>query len=164
MPKFNLSQRSIKRLQGVHKELCSVVSRAIVLTTIDFGVSEGLRTLERQKELVKEGKSQTMKSNHLTGHAVDLVAFIDGKVNWDHDNYVEIAEAVRKAAEELKVGIRWGGAWKFEQDDHVGHNIVDWRGSMQELTEEYVSLRRSEGGKPFLDMPHFELNPVRDYQ
>ena len=109
---FNLGQRSKDRLKGVDERLIKVVERAIELTEVDFTVLEGLRTPERQKQLVNEGFSQTLKSKHLTGHAVDLGAFVNGTVSWDKEHYHTIAEAMKKSAEELKINIRWGGDFK----------------------------------------------------
>jgi peptidoglycan LD-endopeptidase CwlK len=109
---FALGQRSRERLKGVDERLVKVVERAIELTEIDFTVLEGLRTPERQKQLVADGFSQTLKSKHLTGHAVDLGALVNGVVSWDKQPYHKIAEAMKKSAEELKVNIRWGGDFK----------------------------------------------------
>ena len=75
---YKLSQRSLDRLEGVDERLVAVVKQAITTTKIDFGVIQGMRTLEMQKELVAKGASQTMKSKHLTGHAVDLMAYVSG--------------------------------------------------------------------------------------
>ena len=77
---FSLSQKSISRLNGVHPNLVKVVKRAIEISQIDFCVTEGVRTEKRQKELVAAGASQTMKSRHLTGHAVDLAAMVGGGI------------------------------------------------------------------------------------
>lgn len=109
---FSLGERSKINLKGVDIRLVRIVEQAIKETTIDFTVTEGLRTPERQQQLVNDGFSQTMKSKHLTGHAVDLVALIDGKVSWDKQHYPEIARAMKKAADEQKVKIRWGGDFK----------------------------------------------------
>lgn len=109
---FNLGQRSKDRLKGVDERLVKVVERAIELTEVDFTVLEGLRTPERQKQLVSEGFSQTLKSKHLTGHAVDLGALVNGTVSWDKEHYYTIAKAMKKSAEELKINIRWGGDFK----------------------------------------------------
>jgi len=119
---FVLSNRSIDRLTGVHADLCAVVRRAIQITPIDFCVTEGLRTIERQEKLFASGASQTMKSRHLTGYAVDLAAMIDfdgdGKpeVRWDWGLYEKLAVAMKAAAAELKVKIVWGGDWKTLRD------------------------------------------------
>jgi len=150
---FKLSQRSLDRLEGVKPELVDVVKRAIELTTIDFGVIEGLRTEERQKELVAKGASKTMKSKHLTGDAVDLMAYIGSRASWEIKCYDEIADAMKAAAKELGVGLIWGCAWHID-------NIVDYEGTMEEAMNEYVDLRRSQGKRPFLDGPHFQVTDI----
>jgi peptidoglycan L-alanyl-D-glutamate endopeptidase CwlK len=109
---FALGSRSKERLVGVDPRLIKVVERAIEITDIDFTVLEGLRSPERQKQLVNEGFSQTLKSKHLTGHAVDLGALVNGAVSWDKEHYHTIAKAMKKSAEELKINIRWGGDFK----------------------------------------------------
>ena len=109
---FSLSERSKINLQGVDIRLVRIVEQAIKETKIDFTVTEGLRTPERQKQLVNDGYSQTLKSKHLTGHAVDLVAIVNGKVSWDKEHYPEIARAMKKAADDQQVKIRWGGDFK----------------------------------------------------
>ena len=147
---FKLSSRSKERLIGVDTDLVEVVERAIELTKVDFGVTEGLRSLEKQKELVARGASQTLKSKHLEGKAVDLVAYLGSRISWEITFYDDIAEAVREAAKELDVRIRWGAAW------HIS-DICEYDGTMQEATDEYVKLRISQGRRPFIDAPHFEL-------
>jgi peptidoglycan L-alanyl-D-glutamate endopeptidase CwlK len=109
---FKLSQRSLNNLKGVDEDLVAVVKRAIEITEIDFGVTEGIRTLVRQEELFKKGLSKTMKSKHLIGRAVDLVAYVDGKVSWEKEDYYPIALAMERAAIELNVKIKWGGDFK----------------------------------------------------
>lgn len=108
---YKLSERSLDKMKGVNPLLVQIVKRAIEITTIDFGVTEGLRTLERQKELVESGKSQTMNSKHLKGRAVDLVAMPNGRVSWELKYYKHIAVAMKQAASELGVQIEWGGDW-----------------------------------------------------
>lgn len=109
---FSLGAKSREKLEGVDIRLVRLVEQAIKETTVDFTVLEGLRTPERQQQLVNDGFSQTLKSKHLTGHAVDLVALVDGKVSWDKQYYPEIARAMKKAAEQQQVNIRWGGDFK----------------------------------------------------
>lgn len=116
MGKFTIGARSRQRLAGLHPDLVKVVERAIQITPIDFTVLEGLRTLARQKQLVAAGASQTMNSRHLTGHAVDLGAYVAGQVRWDWPLYHQIAEAVKQAAIEVGVPIEWGGDWKSFKD------------------------------------------------
>jgi peptidoglycan L-alanyl-D-glutamate endopeptidase CwlK len=116
MATFRLSRQSKQRLAGVNPDLVKVVERAIQLTTVDFSVSEGLRTRDRQQQLFKAGATRTMNSRHLTGHAVDLVAWVNGEVRWDWPLYHKIAEAMKKAAAELKIPLEWGGDWRTFKD------------------------------------------------
>lgn len=111
MSDYKLSRRSLERLQKVHPDLVRVVMRAIQLTEVDFGVTEGVRTIEKQREYVAKGASKTMNSRHLTGHAVDLVAYVGAEVRWDWPLYHKIAAAMKSAAKELGVAIVWGGDW-----------------------------------------------------
>lgn len=113
---FKLSQKSLDRLSGVHHDLVAVVKRAIEITEVDFAVLEGVRSKARQEQLVKAGASQTMRSRHLTGHAVDLGAYVGGSVRWDWPLYDKIALAMKAAALELQVAIEWGGDWKSFKD------------------------------------------------
>ena len=113
---FKLGTKSLSTLKGVHPDLVKVVKRAIELTECDFTITEGLRTKERQAQLLKEKKTTTSNSRHLTGHAVDLAAWVDGTVSWNWDHYYKIAEAVKQAAIELNISIVWGGEWKSFPD------------------------------------------------
>jgi peptidoglycan L-alanyl-D-glutamate endopeptidase CwlK len=108
---FVLGQRSIARLSGVHPALIAVIRRAIEISDVDFTVLEGVRSMERQKILFDGGASKTMNSRHLTGHAVDLGAYVGGEVRWEWALYQRIAKAVNAAADELAVDIVWGGDW-----------------------------------------------------
>lgn len=120
---FRLSQRSIDRLNGVHPDLVSVVKLAIERSDVDFMVTEGLRSKERQKELVAAGASKTMNSRHITGHAVDLAAYVNG-IRWDWPLYEKIAKAMKQAAYELNIKIEWGGDWKSFKDGP--HFQIPW--------------------------------------
>lgn len=113
---FRLGKTSEANLVGVHPDLVRVVRRAIELTEVDFRVGEGLRSLAQQKKNVEKGVSWTLKSRHLTGHAVDLLALVNGEVTWSWAPYYKIAAAMKKAAKELKVPIIWGGDWKKTKD------------------------------------------------
>lgn len=150
MSHFKLSQRSLDNLQGVDPALVEVVNIAIQVTRVDFGVIEGLRSVERQRELVAAGASQTMRSKHIEGLAVDLMAYIGPRASWELNLYDDIADAVKFAAIEVGVPIRWGAAWNIS-------DIREWDGSMQDAMDYYVDTRRSQGRRPFLDCPHFEL-------
>ena len=111
-----LSVRSEMNLTGVKDPLVKVVRRAAEITDLDFIVTEGLRTKERQAELVKAGASQTMQSKHLTGDAVDLAAVVTGEVRWDWPLYAKLATVMKQAAKDVGVTIEWGGDWKSFKD------------------------------------------------
>lgn len=116
---FKLSQKSKDRMAGVHPDLVAIVNRAIEITAVDFAVLEGVRSQAKQAQLVKAGASQTMRSRHLTGHAVDLCAYVGGSVRWDWPLYDRISEAVKAAAKELATPIEWGGDWvSFKDGPH----------------------------------------------
>jgi len=114
--KFKLGATSLARLKGVHPDLVKVVKRAIELTPMDFTVLEGLRSKERQQQLVAKGASKTMNSYHITGHAVDIAPLVDGKVTWDWKYYNLLAPIIKQAAKELGVNITWGGDWESFKD------------------------------------------------
>tara|TARA_R110002167_G_scaffold174563_2_gene373470 strand:+ start:345 stop:797 length:453 start_codon:yes stop_codon:yes gene_type:complete len=147
---FNLSKRSLDKMNGVDDRLVEVVKKAIKLTNVDFGVTYGLRTREEQAELVAQGRSQTMKSKHLDGRAVDLVAYFGSNVSWELNIYDDICDAMAQAAREEGVAIKWGAAWS-EGD------IRDYGGSAEDSMNAYIDLRRSQGRRPFIDAPHFEM-------
>ncbi|BCL69825.1 hypothetical protein TUMSATVNIG1_17800 [Vibrio nigripulchritudo] len=113
---YRLGKRSRQHLVGVHSDLVRVVERAINITSVDFTVLEGLRTIERQRRLLSSGSSTTLRSRHLTGHAVDLGAWVDGTVDWSWPLYYKIADAMKQAAEELRIPIEWGGDWRTFKD------------------------------------------------
>jgi len=147
---YRLSKRSLKNLEGVDSRLVEVVNIAIKLSTVDFAVIEGLRTIERQKQLVAAGASQTLKSKHIKGEAVDLMAFIGSRGSWELNLYDEIADAMREGAIQVGIPIRWGAAWTVS-------DIRKWKGTMESAMNRYIDVRRSEGKRPFIDAPHFEI-------
>jgi peptidoglycan L-alanyl-D-glutamate endopeptidase CwlK len=146
---FKLGSKSLHELDGVHPDLVAVTKRAIELTVQDFAVHDGIRTLDEQKKLVASGASQTLDSRHITGHAVDLVPVINGKLRWEWDPIYKIADAVRLAARELGIPIRWGGAWDI--------SLTTSTDSPEDLVADYSARRRQAGKKAFIDGPHFEL-------
>jgi len=113
---YRLGKRSENRLQGVHPDLVKVVQRAIEISEVDFTVLEGIRTLARQHKLLAAGATRTLKSRHLTGHAVDLGAWVGGQVRWDWPLYHRIAAAMKAAAKELGIPVEWGGDWRSFKD------------------------------------------------
>lgn len=116
MSSYHLSQRSWNALQGVHPDLIAVVRRAIAITPIDFLVLEGRRTEQRQRALVDAGASRTMRSRHLTGHAVDIAPYLNGNVAWDWPLYHTLAKSIKRAGKQLKVPLEWGGDWLSMKD------------------------------------------------
>ena len=146
---FKLSQRSLDKLEGVHPDMVKCVKSAIEYTKVDFGVICGMRTEEEQKELVAKGASKTMRSKHLTGHAVDLIAYVGSRASWELNLYDDIADAMAQASKTHGVPIKWGAAW------HKPLN--EWDGSAEDLMNQYIDLRRSEDRRLFIDAPHFEL-------
>ena len=147
---FSLSSRSLKKLEGVDETLVAVVKEAINLTKVDFGVTFGMRTLEEQQKLYDSGRSQTMKSKHLDGRAVDLVAYFGSDISWELNVYDDICDAMAEAARRNTVAIKWGAAWS-EGD------IRMYQGTAEDSMNAYIDLRRSEGRRPFIDAPHFEM-------
>ncbi len=148
---FQLSTSSLKKLRGVDARLVNIVRQAILGSEVDFGVTCGLRTLKEQRELFDLGMTKTLKSKHLIGQAVDLVAYVQGRPCWELPPYFLIAEEVRKQALKENVDIRWGGAW------HVP-SIAKIKMSMEALNKQYISNKIKKKQKPFVDAPHFEIN------
>ncbi len=132
--------------------LVSAVERAIELTTTDFRVVEGLRSAERQAELVAAGRSKTAHSRHQDGCAVDLVPLVDGRLAYELPLCVEIAHAMYRASVELCTPIRWGGCWM----------VLDGRDPM-EMVRAYtarlarLSARDGRKRRPLIDGVHYEL-------
>ena len=147
---FKLSQRSLDKLEGVDERLVAVVKYAIAATKVDFGVVCGLRTIDEQRELVASGASQTMNSKHIGGNAVDLMAYIGSRASWELNLYDDIADAMKQGAQQVGVDVRWGAAWQVD-------SIAHWKGTMAGAMNDYIDLRRSQGKRPFIDGPHFEL-------
>ena len=146
---FVLSQRSLSKMNGINNDLHTVVCSAIKLSKIDFGVICGMRTETEQRALLEKGATTTMKSKHLTVDAVDLMAYIGSRGSWELNLYDDIADAMKEAAIQERVGIRWGAAWNIP-------DIREWEGTMEEAMNHYIDERRAQKGRPFIDGPHFE--------
>ena len=147
---YKLGNRSNEKLEGVDPRLQTVVRSAIVRSEQDFSVICGLRTRKEQQALVAKGASQTMKSKHLGGFAVDLMAYIDGGGRWELYLYDSIADAMKEAAKELDVKILWGAAWHID-------DFGAYEGTAEEAMNEYIDKRRSQNRRPFIDAVHFQL-------
>ena len=153
---FKLSGRSLNKLEGVNPLLVDTVKRAIEVSSVDFGVIYGVRSLAEQKRLYEAKRSQTMKSKHLVqedgySHAVDLMAYDGSDPSWDIVMYDDIADAMKEAAIETGAKICWGAAW------HI-NDIAEWSGTMEQAMNAYIDLRRSQSRRPFIDGPHFQLS------
>ena len=147
MRHFKLSKRSQAQLIGVHPDLQRMVEVALTETSIDFGVLEGLRTMARQRQFVESKASKSLNSRHLTGHAVDLGAYIGRELRWDAGLYYPIAHAMAVAASSLKTSIRWGGCW----------TVIKPSTDLNKAVYNYVARCKAAGTKPLIDLGHFEL-------
>ena len=161
---YKLSKGSLSKLQGVDERLVTVVKYAIGVTKQDFSVICGMRTFSEQQELVRKGASQTMKSKHLDGNAVDLMAYCNGG-RWELNLYDEIADAMKEGAASCDVKLRWGAAWTI--DDFGAWSgatmtfknnwVVNYSATAEDAMNSYVDTRRDQNRRPFIDAPHFEL-------
>lgn len=111
-----LNERSYKNLEGVDESLVRVMKRASEISDVPFIVIEGMRTLERQKQLFEKGATRTMNSKHLVGKAVDVVPTLDGVIRWDWPLYHKLAKWIKQAALDEGVNLQWGGDWRTFKD------------------------------------------------
>ena len=153
---FKLSKRSLDNLEGVDERLQTIVKTAIHNTKVDFGCICGLRTIQEQRELVESGASQTMKSKHLEGRAVDLMAYVGSRASWELNLYDDIADAMAQAARDIGVGICWGAAWSTAALPYP-MDMRQWNGTMEDAMNAYIDKKRDMKKRAFIDGPHFEL-------
>jgi len=161
---YRLGKRSIQKLKTVDPRLQRVVRGAIAVTDQDFSVICGIRTEAEQRKLVASGASQTMKSKHLDGLAVDLMAY-SGGARWELNLYDEIADAMKASAKAEGVQLRWGAAWTIKDFaawsgatlTFKNNWTVEYAASAEDAMNSYVDTRRDQGRRPFIDAPHFEL-------
>lgn len=113
---FKFGSRSLGKLVGVHPDLVIVMHHAIQHSSLDFSIIEGLRTMAQQRKYLAAGATRTLNSRHLTGHAVDVAPYIDGKIRWDWPLFYELALVIKQAAAEQRVKIQWGGDWRSFKD------------------------------------------------
>lgn len=145
-------------LAGVNPILVTVVGAAYGLlesrgSSVLFKVTEGVRSAARQKQLFDAGASQTLNGRHMTGHAVDLAALINGKVSYDWPLYFTLAEAMQEAAYNHNVQLVWGGVWDKPMDAYIDCGEEHYA---------YINRKRAAGVKRvFVDGPHFELSRAR---
>lgn len=149
-----LNSRSHERLKGVAHDLVDVVEKAIVISELGFQITCGLRNEAQQAELVKKGVSWTMKSRHLTGHAVDVVAYVADQVSWDMRCYAKIAEAFQKASLDSGVHLTWGAVW----DRDLWDLSLAGDGFNDDIDQYVARFKAAHNKRPRLDGPHFELH------
>lgn len=149
---FAFGPKSVQELAGVKPQLRAVAERALALTSQDFAITDGLRTLAEQQELLAKGATTTLDSKHLTGDAVDAVPFINGRPRWEWPPTYQVAAAFQQAAIELNVRLRWGGVWDREFN-LLGRGAAN----LEDEVNAYSLRRRRAGRRVFLDGPHFEL-------
>lgn len=156
MTTFTLGTASLKELSGVNPYLVATVKRAIQITTQDFTVHDGIRTVEEQRKFVAQGFSKTMKSKHLEGRAVDLVPWIDGKPRWWWPQIYQIAAAMCLASRELKTNIVWGAVWDMRLAD-LAVGVTDLARLPDAMQREGLAYNARHPGADFPDGPHFEI-------
>jgi len=155
---FKFGTKSLSKLEGVHPDLVEIMKLAVSKSTIDFGISEGVRSKSRQALLVKSGASTTMNSKHIiqesTGfsHAVDMYTIVDGRACWELDTYALAGEAIVKSAKKLGINnLSWGACWHIK--DVAGCNMA-----CSDMIQDYISTRSKQGRKIFMDAPHWQLD------
>ena len=150
---FKFGTRSNNNLNTVHQDLHKVMVNALSLSDFDFGITEGRRTIQRQRELVATGKSKTLNSMHLSGLAVDIAVYDEkGHISWDYIYFTEVAKVVRISSIEYNVPIIWGGCWKKLSDIQEE--------DMDRAIDDYIKERQLQRRNAFVDAPHFELDKI----
>lgn len=149
---FKFGARSLVILGTVQPVVWDLCHTALGNSELDFGVTSGKRTQEEQDEHVRDGRSQTRFSYHLTGFAVDILVYVNGKATWERRHYATVAEAFRQASFKLedKYSVRWGGAWQVPSLKH-------YEGTTEDATQTYIAGKVAEGERPFVDAVHFEV-------
>lgn len=153
---FVLGSASRRELTGVDLRLVRVVERAITTTKADFTVHDGIRTMAEQRRYVAQGASKTMRSKHLSGLAVDLVPWVGGRPRWWWGPIYQIAAAMRNAAIDLNVPIRWGVVWDRRLND-LAPGVNDPDALAEALRDEGLAYNARHPGPDFPDGPHYEL-------
>lgn len=145
---YSFGRRSRSRLAGVHPDLVRLAEEAISTSGVDFAISEGLRTMERQRKLFQAGASKTMNSRHLTGHAIDVVALVGNEARWEFELYRRVAVQFAQASMRLSIPVEWGACWC-----PIGGGAND----LDALVAAYVRRCKLAGKRPLIDGPHFQL-------
>jgi len=128
---FNFSKKSLNRLQGVHPDLVRLCKEVIKVSPIDFGIAQGVRTMQEQRELYAQGRTKpgpivtwTLDSDHLIqkdgyGHAIDFACYIGDQLTWAEKYYDEVSDVFQKKADELGLKIDRGSTWKRKDRPHI---------------------------------------------
>lgn len=151
---FFLGNTSEKNAVGVDPRLVRCIRRAITTSSVDFQLFEGLRTLERQRQLYRNGVSRTLDSFHLDGHASDLVPVIGGRLQWQAEGCYQIAISMRESALAFEVPVIWGGVWDRRLDE------LDPRDLAGEV-DAYVARYKAKHGpkaRPLFDPEHYQTD------
>lgn len=158
MASFTFGPSSLAKLEGIHPDLHKLCMAAIDFSYMDFGIIEGLRTKDRQAHLVKDGKSQTMNSRHITGHAIDFMPYYQGKYLDAWPYFYPVADAFAAVSKTLNIPIVWGSSWGFKL---IHFNFA------QASQDAYIRQKIRKGQTLFLDGPHIELDredyPATDF-
>lgn len=151
---YRFSKRSLAHLDEVVEPLRQVAIEALRITEVDFGITDGIRSTAEQAALLDAGATQTMNSRHLTGHAIDVAAYIGPRLLWAPQSlYDSIATAFAAASKKLEIPIRWGGAWNCYD---IGRGSLGLSAG-QELRHAYAADRKAAGKRVFNDSVHFEI-------
>lgn len=136
---LKLTTKDRARLKGVHPDLVKVVEKYLEIGKVPIIVIEGLRTLANQKKYLARGATTTLRSRHLTGHAIDIGPKDSPLSHWPP--YYKIAEDMKKAAKLVGVQIEWGGDWKSFKDGP--HWQLPWKkypASMPKEVQSFANL------------------------
>jgi len=144
---WHFGSRSRQRLEGINPKLIQLTHRALQLSSVDFGVTCGMRTQHEQNQLRASGASQINRSRHQDGMAIDIFVYVDGKGTWELDHYITAAEGFALAAKEMEVDLRWGGGWTHYLNKYTAKQSRDG----------YAKHKKKQGRRQFIDGPHFEF-------
>lgn len=147
---FLFSAHSKALLATVKPELQAVAVAALGLSTVDFAIVQGNRTLDEQRQLFGEGRTAaeclaagvpaafakpdaqkvtwTLRSNHLNGDAIDVCPVVNGALEWDNDGskglWPQIAATFKAASVKTGIRIYWGGDWSGKTKDRPHISLV----------------------------------------
>lgn len=153
---FKLGTQSLKELEGVKPILVETVKVAIGISKCDFSVHDGIRTVEEQRQYVKNGTSKTMNSDHLRGEAVDLVPYVEGKLRWWWPQVYQVAAAMMVASRQTGAVLQWGCVWDRPMTQ-LASGITDLDELAEAMKREGLAYNVRHVGKDFPDGPHFAV-------